>query len=177
MPNQGCHSKRRGGEEQSHQKKRSPDQPHTTSTSAQNAQPTISPQGFNAVSQPLSKSIFWGPEDTEALDWQHDGSDKLGSITSHTTSNSNAETPSGEIMNKSGGYMSWSRARRLELVPLDLSPNRLLKMLPDRGNRRTIPHHGHRPRSSSLKLSLCIPAALRLPVGEKLDTIRTGNTE
>jgi hypothetical protein len=104
MTDQGYPSKRHRGRDQPHRKKRSQGQPHATSTPTQTADP-IFPQDYNVAS--LSEPFGWGDYANEAMetDWQHDGSEKLGSIISHTTSYLNADTPSGGITNTLGGYV------------------------------------------------------------------------
>ena len=101
MPDQGYPSKRHRGGDQPRRTKRSHGQPHATPTSTQTVNPMI-PQGYSVVSQPLTEPALWGEYDN-TVDWQQDGSDKLGSISSPATSYLNADTPTGD--NAMGGYV------------------------------------------------------------------------
>ena len=104
MSDQGHLSKRLQGRDPSNRKKRSNGRPHRTSMSTSTADPMIS-QEFNVSSEPFNEPMFWEDYNTNTMDWQQDEIDKLGSISSHTTSYLNADTPSGGVTPSMGGYV------------------------------------------------------------------------
>lgn len=101
MADQGYPSKRHRSRDQRRQK-RSHSQPLAAATSTQTINPVISAD-YSMSSQPLNQAEYWEECGADNMDWQHDGSQKLGSISSLATTYLNTDTPSG--VTGMGGYV------------------------------------------------------------------------
>lgn len=63
------------------------------------------PQVYNVASQPVIEPYPWKEYGTEAMEWQQDGSDKLASISSPSTSYIHSDAPSGVVPGTTGGFV------------------------------------------------------------------------